>query len=580
MIPNRPTLDPITLEVLHSNLLSIADEMFFALMKSAYSTNIRERHDHSACIIDARGRAIVLAPQSQPIHLSSMQGQVRTLLSKYQPEDMREGDIFISNDPYVAVGTHLPDVNFATPVFVGSELVAFCCNVAHHADVGGMAPGSMACTVDEIYQEGLRLPIVRLFREDVIQNDIMDIVLLNVRNPIERRGDYNAQIASCRLAARRLRSLLNEAGLETMKAVFDAVIERTERRLRAGIANLPDGEYLFEDVMDDDGVGTYDIPIRLRVIIKGDGITFDFTGTSPQIKGNLNCPMPATMSAVSYGLVVMVDKDIACNDGIANVIRIVAEPGSFVNPVFPAPVAARTHSAQRLCDMVIGALAQVLPETATAASNGSNTTAFLSGIHPRTGEGYLYFETYGGGCGARSWKDGKDGVQCHIPNTANMPAEVMETEFPLIVEEYCLAADTGGAGKYRGGLALRRVMRPLDTSFSFNGAGERFRNPPWGLFGGADGGCGQFLLLNDDGKVTVLPSKPAPMLCAPDQRIVVQSPGAGGYGDPKERAPGLLAIDWRSGKFTADYMKRHYGLTPAELDVLPFDDKASDYIEE
>jgi N-methylhydantoinase B len=577
MKSSNSRLDPITLEVVHNNLLSIADESFYALMRSAYSTNIRERHDHSACIIDAGGRAVALAPHAQPIHLASMQGQIRTILSMYSHSEMANGDIFVSNDPYAAKGTHLPDVNFATPIYWVGELVAFCCNVAHHADVGGIAPGSMASNVEEIYQEGLRIPVVRLFEKGEMNADIMRMILLNVRQPVERRGDYDAQVASCRLAARRLQALIAQQGLETLRAIFDALIERTERRVRSAIEGLPDGTYKFEDVMDDDGVGTFDIPIKLTVVVRGDEITFDFTGTSSQVKGNINIPLPATTSAVSYAMVALIDRDIASNEGVFNAIQVIAEPGSLVNPTFPAPVAARTHTAQRLCDIVIGALAPAIPKRAIGASNGANTSAFLFGTHPKTSEGYLYFETYGGGCGARSWKDGKDGVQCHIANTANMPTEVMETEFPVIVEEYALAEDTAGAGKYRGGLALRRVMRPRVAMTIFIGAGERFRNAPWGLFNGRPGACGKFSILNDDGPAENLPPKPPPMRCGAHQRIVVQTPGAGGYGDPKDRDLHLLALDWHSGKFSTDYMCTQYGLTRDELERLPFDDWIFDY---
>ena len=580
MSTDAAELDPILVEVLHNNLLSITDEMFYALMRSAYSTNIKERHDHSSCLVDARGRAVALAPHAQPIHLASMQGQVRTIMEHYEIDELRDGDMFISNDPYVAKGTHLPDINFCSPVFIDGELIAFSCNVAHHADVGGSAAGSMASNVEEIYQEGLRLPVVKLFDQGRMVEDIMNIVLLNVRHPVERRGDYNAQIASCRLGTRRFRELATAHGARRLNAVFDEVIARSERRVHDAVGRLADGEYSFEDFIDDDGIGTQDIPIRLTVRIDGERCVFDFTGTSRQVKGNMNCPLPATLSAVSYALVALVDKGIACNEGILNAIEVIAEEGSFVNPSFPVPVAARTHTTQRIVDVVLGALAPAIPQMATGASNGANTTAFLAGIDPRTDQGYLYFETYGGGGGARSWKDGKDGVQCHIPNTANTPVEVMEIEFPVLVEEYCLVPDTGGAGKYRGGLALRRTMRPRNATSTFIGAGERFRHQPWGLFGGQAGAMGQFLLIDEDGTRNELPPKPAPMQCGPQHRVVVQSPGAGGYGNPTERDPHLLALDWRSGKFSAAYMRENYGRSEAELDALPFDDTAFDYAED
>ena len=573
-------LDPITLEVVHNGLLSIADETFYALMKSAYSTNIKERHDHSTCLVDTSGHTIVQATRTQVIHISSMQGHIRTILDTVAPEDIREGDVFISNDPYAAGGSHLPDINYAAPIFIDGELAAFSCNIAHHADIGGMVAGSMSSNMTEIFQEGLRLPVVKLFREGKLIEDVLNIILLNIRNPEERRGDYFAQIAACRLGIQRFRELAAKHGVAQIKAASAEIIKRTEARMRRAIDTIPDGEYVFEDVLDDDGVGTRDIVIKLKLSVRGNSIKFDFAGTSPQVKGNVNSPLRAIEASVAYILMALLDRDIPCNQGILNAIEVIAEPGSLLNPVFPAPVAARTHTCQRVVDVVIGALAQALPRAAMGASNGSNTMAIVSGTDPRNGKAYLYFETYGGGCGARSFKDGKDGMQSHIPNTSNTPIEVMETEFPLLVEEYSMPQDTGGPGKYRGGLALRRVIRPLGHTCIFTGACERYTTPPWGVHGGKAGSRGEYLLIDDDGTVVKLDSKPAPLECGPHQRIVVQSPGAGGYGESRERDERLLALDWASGKFSLDYMELHYGLNRAKLDALKVDRDAFDYAEE
>jgi N-methylhydantoinase B len=573
-------MDPITLEVLHNGLRSIADEMYIALMKSAYSVNIKERQDHSTCLMDAGGRAVVLAERTQAIHLSSMQGHVRAILDRYRPEDLSDGDILISNDIYVARGSHLPDINFGMPIFVDGKLIAFSSNIAHHADVGGIAAGSMSSIVTEIYQEGIRLPVVRLFRKGELVEDLLNLILLNVRVPEERRGDYYAQIAACRLGAQRFEKLVEKHGVAGLQQAFDEVVDRTEQRMRRAIATIPPGEYAFEDVMDDDGMGARDIPIRVRVAVQGDRIRFDFAGSARQVTGNINCPLPSTVASVCYAMVVLLDPEIPTNEGIMNAIEVVAEEGSIVNPVFPAPVAARTHTCQRVVDVVIGALAGALPRAAVGASNGANTTAILSGINPRTGRPYVLFETYGGGAGARSWRDGKDGVQIHVPNAANTPIEILESEYPLLVEEYGWVEDSGGAGQYRGGLGLRRVIRPLEHTCTFTGAGDRFRNAPWGVFGGNPGGRGSYRVIDDDGTVTPLPPKPPPMPCGPHQRIVIQSPGAGGYGDPQQRRPEQLAVDWHSGKFTAIHLAEHYGLTRAALDALPLREGTLDYVED
>lgn len=552
-------LDPIRLEIIANGLRSIADECFAALMRSAYSTNIKERKDHSIAIIDRNGRLVVQAALTLPIHIASMSGLMQCVFEKYGDE-IEEGDIFVANDPHTAGGTHLPDINYAMPIFVKGELVAFICNIAHHADIGGMVPGSMAGGMSEIYQEGLRIPVVKLFRRGELQSDIMDIMLLNVRVPRERRGDHNAQIASCRLGERRFNEVVETHGLDDVLTAFDEIIIRTSQRMRAAISEIPPGTYHFEDFMDGDGIATLDIPIRVALTVTGDKIHLDFAGTSPQVAGNINTTMNAVQASVCYALISTLDSDMPSNQGILDVVDISIEPGTLLNSVFPAPVAARAHACQRAVDVVLGALAQALPERVIAAANGANTTAVFSGVDPRTNNPYLYLETLGGGMGARATKDGKDGVQVHITNTSNLPVESIEQEYPLRVEEYSLVADSGGAGTYRGGMALRRVLVPVDHDCVFNGAGERFRYQPWGLFGGEPGGSGRFVLSDPDGERR-LDDKPGEVPVTPRTRIIIETPGAGGYGPPAKRAPEAVQRDQRSGKFSEGYIARHYGAT-------------------
>jgi N-methylhydantoinase B len=572
------SLDPITLEVIHNGLRSIADETYIALMKSAYSTNIKERHDHSTGIMDATGRTVAQAELTQAVHLNSMNGNVRAVLSDFAPEEIGEGDIFISNDPYAANGSHLPDVNFAMPVFIEGKLLGFVCNIAHHADIGGMVPGSMSSTMTEIHQEGLRIPAMRLFRRGELVEDVLKLILLNVRLPTERRGDYFAQVAACRLGARRLQEFAVRYGHQMLVSTFREIIDRTALRMRRAIATIKPGDYEFEDHMDDDGQGRRDIPIRLKLEVRGDHIRFDFTGTAPQGTGNINCPMNATQSMIGYVLKALLDPDIPNNHGVLETFDVVAEPGCLVNPVFPAAVAYRAHTCQRIADVTLGALANALPDRVIAGSNGANTTAILYGTDPRTQKPYLYLETYGGGCGARAHKDGKDGVQQHIANTANLPLEAIETEYPLLVEEYSLAPDSGGAGRNRGGLSLRRVLRPVGHTCTFTGAGDRFTHHPWGLFGGTEGGTGSYVMVASDGVERRLSNKPQPTPFTPDEQLIVTSPGAGGYGLPSERRRDLLAQDYASGKFSAAYLRKHYGLEPDEL-LAALRDDALDYEE-
>jgi N-methylhydantoinase B len=559
-------IDPISLEILSNALRSVADETYIALMKSAYSTNIKERHDHSTAIIDPRGRLIVQAENSLAIHLGSMMGLMQTLLAKIPLSEIKDGDIFAGNDPFVAGGSHLPDVNLAMPVFYGGRLISFVCNIAHHADIGGMAPGSMAGGMTEIYQEGLRIPLVRLFREGRLVEDVLDILLLNARVPEERRGDYFAQIAACRLGVRRMIEIIEARGSD-LTAAFDEIIARTEARLRSALSGVAPGEYCFEDVMDDDGLGTTDIPIRLRIKVPEAGspqrLLFDFTGTGAQVKGNINATITATQAGVLYAVKALFDPDAPNNQGLINTVDILAPEGTLVNARFPAAVAARANSAQRIVDVVIGALAPAVPQAAVAAANGANTTAVFFGRDPRRDRDYVYLETLGGGFGGRSSKDGKDGVQVHITNTSNLPIEAIEMEYPLMVESYGFIVDSGGPGKHRGGLGLRRVVRPVDHAMIFNGQGERFSNHPWGIFGGGEGATGRFLKRTPQGE-QALPSKPMSVAVAADEAIVIETPGAGGYGAGRERTRAALHQDYRSGKFTRAFLQRHYGIDPHE----------------
>lgn len=552
-------LDPITLEIISNGLRSITDETFIALTKSSYSTNIKERRDHSTAICDIEGRLIVQAENSLPIHLASMCGLMENLLAKYKLEKIEDGDLFVANDPHAAGGTHLPDINLAMPVFTEGKLTAFVCNIAHHADVGGMAPGSMAGGMSEIYQEGLRIPVVKLFRRGELQEDLFELLLLNVRIPEERRGDYYAQIASCRLGRRRLLEAYETYSVNTINAAFQDIVSRTEQRMREAVASIPDGTYTFEDMMDDDGLGTVDIPIKVRIDVAGDRVKFDFNGTSPQVAGNINVTLNATQAAAAYCLKALLDPEIPNNQGVLNVCEIECPSGSLLNCTPPAPVAARANTSQRIIDVIIGALADALPDAVVGAANGANTTAVFSGVDPATGKDYVYLETLGGGFGGRNDRDGKDGVQVHITNTSNLPVEVIEMEYPLRVLSYGLVEDSGGAGTYRGGMGLRREITPVGHDCIFNGAGERFRHAPWGVFGGADGGRGRFLHTHPNASEEQLEIKPSGIVLKEGAKILVETPGSGGYGAPDQRSEADIETDRRSGKFSDAYLKRHYG---------------------
>ena len=552
------SLDPIKLEIIFNSLRSITDETFIALTKSAYSTNIKERRDHSTAICDIFGRLIVQAENSLPIHLASLTGLMGKVIEKYNLDQIEEGDIFVANDPHVAGGTHLPDINLAMPIFIDGHILAFICNIAHHADVGGMVPGSMAGGMSEIYQEGLRIPVIKLFSKGELQNDILELLLLNVRIPEERRGDYYAQIAACRLGRRRLLEVADTYSFDLLKDAFNEIINRTEKRMRHNVTSIPDGVYTFTDLMDDDGLGTIDVPIKVCIKVDGDHIFFDFSGTALQVAGNINVTLNATQASVAYCLKALLDPEIPNNQGVLEVCQIECPPGTLLNCLSPAPVAARANTSQRIIDVVIGALTNALPDKVVGAANGANTTAVFSGIDPVSGKQYLYLETLGGGFGGRNDRDGKDGVQVHITNTSNLPIEVIETEYPLRVLKYELIEDSGGAGTFRGGMGIRRVVTPIGHDCIFNGAGERFRNKPWGVFGGDEGRTGQFVHTTENDTNRQLEIKPSGIVIKHGEKLTIETPGAGGYGNPASRSKKLLAEDRTSGIFSQAYLKRYY----------------------
>ena len=551
-----PALSPIDVELLRNGLAGICDEMYTAIMKSAYSTNIKERHDHSAAIFDAAGRVVVQG-ESLPLHLASMLGLVEVVLKRFGRDGIRPGDMFISNDPFVGRGSNLPDVSILAPVFRDGKLVLFVSNIAHHSDIGGMAPGSMAGGMTEIYQEGLRIPPIRIVAGGEIIDDVLQLILLNVRVPHERRGDYNAQIAGNRLGLRRLEELFRRWSADQVERGCQAIIDSVARRMRAGIRGLPDGTYKFADVLDDDGMGATDIAVKVAIRVKGDEIWFDFAGTSPQVRGNMNNSFAGLQASALYALKVLIDPEGPTNHGMLDPVHIVAPPSSVVHASFPAATAARAQTCQRVVDVILGALAKAVPERVVAASNGANGVATFSGTGP-DGRYYLYMETLGGGAGARAYKDGTDGVQVHITNTSNLPIEALENEYPLIIERYELIQDSGGAGKWRGGLGLRRVYRGLGHDLTFSGQGERGVHPPWGLFGGKSGGCSKIEVIHDNGRHQRLANKPSSLEVRPNAVVSIETPGAGGYGPPRQRSREKIAEDARSGKFSKAYMRKHY----------------------
>jgi len=536
-------IDAITLEVLRHALTAVAEEMNANLIRSAYSPNIKERRDCSSALFDPAGQMIAQA-ESIPVHLGAMPYSVAAAVRAV--ETFAPGDIVVLNDPY-AGGAHLPDITFVAPVYAGERLVAFVANRAHHADVGGKEPGSLSGDTVEIYQEGLRIPPVRLWRAGDVDRDLLDVVLLNVRTPAERWGDLRAQRAACRTGIERLTSVIERYGIDPVAAAMAAILDYSERRMRAEIERIPDGTATFSDVLDDDGVSGGPIPIRVAVTVEGDRIGFDFTGTSDQVSGPVNAVFAVTSSATYYAVRALTDPEIPPNAGCYRPIEIVAPVGSLVNPRPPAPVVGgNLETSQRVVDVILGAMGQLIPSRAVAACQGSMNNVAVGGIDPRTGGPYSLYETIAGGFGARPDRDGVDGIHSHMTNTLNTPIEALESAYPLRIERYELRGGSGGVGRFRGGLGIRRDIRGLAPEARVSLLTERRVSRPYGLAGGGPGQPGANVLIRD-GREAPLTGKGSVTLRR-GEILSIRTPGGGGYGDPAERDPTALEVDRREGR--------------------------------
>jgi len=519
---------PLDLIVIGSALLAIAEEMGQALIKASYSTNIKERQDCSTAVFDVHGQVIAQA-EHIPMHLGSLLMIVAEIRRRYPLESMRDGDVFVGNDPYTGGSTHLPDITVASPVFHAGRPIGFVANIAHHADGGGGATRA-------IWDEGLRIPPIRVVEGGVLREDVMELILLNFRLPRERRGDFRAQLAANRLGADRLRELADRYGYDTCAAAMTELLAYGERKIRRALAGVPDGVYEFEDWMDDDGAGGPAVPIRVRVTVAGEAVALDFTGTGAQVPGDINVVYLGLVATVYYALKALLDPTIPANGGFYRAIRVLAPEGTIVNAQPPAPVSRRTQTCQRIADAIFGALAPVLPDRVIAAGNGANAIWVFSGTNPRTRQYYVYLETVGGGSGARATKDGLDGVQVHVTNTSNLPVECLEMEYPLLVEEYSLVPGSGGAGRCRGGLGLRRTIRVRDGEATFLSTLNRVKFAPWGLAGGGEGGRASLILNAGTPVARDLGGKLAGFRLRPDDAVTLVTAGGGGYGRLEQHA--------------------------------------------
>lgn len=520
-----PTLLAEVRLAIFSNLFrSIADEMGVTMERTAYSPNIKERLDFSCALFSPEGEMVAQAAHI-PVHLGSMPLSVQAALARF--DTFYPGDIVLLNDPYMG-GTHLPDITMVAPLFSGDHLIAFAASRAHHNDIGGTAPGSMPLATD-IFQEGLRIPPVKLYSKGTLNQDLFDLLLANVRVPRERRADLDAQVASVRRAAVRMEEIVQKYGRSLVLEQMNELMRYTERLMRNAISGIPDGQYTGTDVMDDDGLGTENIPIHLTLHIHGDEATLDFSKTAFQVAGPINCVFAVTLSAVAYAFRCLLEPDAPTNGGTFRAFTVKAPEGTVVNATFPAPVSAgNVETSQRIVDVVLGALAQALPQYIPAASCGTMNNLAVGG-YSQAGEPFAYYETMGGGMGAHSEGNGCSTVQTHMTNTKNTPIEAMEMAYPFLVRRYAVRRGSGGKGRFTGGDGIVRELEALSPCEATL-VTERRTSSPYGLQGGEPGSPG----VNHwwrNGAWTVLPPK-IQIRLEPGDRLLIETPGGGGFGKP------------------------------------------------
>src|SRR5499426_3118521 len=553
-------IDPILLEVLRNRLDAIADEMELTLLKSAASPIVKEGLDASAALFNTQGETVAQAA-AIPIHLGALQFAAQRLVRAFPPERMQDGDAFLLNDPYDG-GTHLPDITLAVPVFAEGGAVALACTMCHHQDVGGRTPGSVPTDATELFQEGLVIPPTQLFRAGALDENLLGLLRRNVRLPETFTGDLMAQVAAGRLGTLRLGELFARHGSGEVLAYVDELLKRAETLTRREIEGIPDGTYTFADWLDSDGVDDRPVKIQVAVTVRGAAMTFDFTGTSPQVRGPFNSVPASTLSAVYYAIRAVSDPTIPNNGGCFRAVDAVLPEGSLVNPRPPAPVSCRTATIKRIADTILGALVRALPHRMPAASSGTLLVMALGGRDPETGRPFVASELAAGGMGARPGKDGIDVIETDVSNCMNIPIESVEMGFPLRIARARLWTDSGGAGEFRGGLGLEKVFEATATDVMVSHRCERFASSPWGLHGGQPGRSARAFIVRKDGSREELPSKQMIVLHAGDQLWEYIAGGAG-YGDPLERDPARVLADVQDGKVSLESARDVYGVVLA-----------------
>lgn len=553
--------DPITMQVIRYALEQVADEMGVTLVRTARSTIIKEIKDISCAVFDRHGNTVAQAHHA-PMLLTGFELGMRAMRNRYRDDELQDGDVIVFNDPYTG-GQHVMDLVTFAPVRVGQSILGFVGSIAHHVDMGGAAPGGTAGGLNEIYLEGLRLPFVKLYKRGQEDDELFGILANNIRVPDKTLGDIRAQASADFVGVRRVKEIFDKYGSDVVQDCLDMLLDVSEARIRENLRLIRDGTYSGVDWIDDDGLT--DQPIRLQVNIhkRDDSVKVDFEGTAEQVKGNINCPIATVHAAVYYALIAVIDPQVPPNSGCYRPFTIEAKEGLIVNPRMPAAVGARTNTSQKITEAMLMALAEAVPERVMAGSHGQITNCGFSGYHPQTGKRFVLIDIQGGGAGARPMKDGKDGQDSHLARFKNTPVEAIELEYPVRIERYEFIPDSGGAGKYRGALGLRRDIRILIDDVSWARYGDRQKFAPFGLFGGKEGATGRFLLNPDTPDEQQMKSKGLDQLQANDV-VSLRLPGAGGYGDPLDRDRSALLRDVRDGKVSLERAASDYGVKITE----------------
>jgi N-methylhydantoinase B len=546
--------DPITLEVIRSALLAATDEMGATLRRSAYSTNVKTRGDFSCCLFDRSLRVIAQA-FAQPVHLGNMVQLVPNALERFGRDRLGPGDMIVVNDPYLG-SIHLNDVTVIAPFFYEGRLFGYLANLAHHVDVGGGAPASIGA-FREIYQEGIQIPPVKLVESGEIVGDIFGLILAQIRSKRETAGDFRAQVAANVTGARRLTELLDTKGWETVERSIDALVESTRRWTKTEIQGLPRGTFRDECYLDSDGYSDQRVRLAAEITVSDQGIEFDLSGSDPQRPAPVNASFGPIYSACAYALKAVIDPNLPVNQGFYDLVRVIAPRGTVVNAVHPAPTVGGGEVQIRLTDLLFKVFAQTMPEKVAAGCKAMQCHAGFGAVDVRTGEYYTFLETLAGGYGGRLRLDGPDAVQSHGQNTQNAPIEETESSYPVRITRYELLPDSGGPGRRRGGLGLRRdYLFPQATMFTV--LADRELEGPWGLFGGQPGKRAEYLLHRGNSWHT-LPSKTTVAL-EPNETVSYRTCGGGGYGEAFDREPELVAADVLDGKVTVEAARSEYGV--------------------